>query len=104
VYTVAFAGDDTWGPATATATVKVPRIATTVKLSAKGVQLTAKVKHTTGEICFSTPDLGQFTCAGANTKGVAKAQLPTSGQTETVTAAFQGNDKYAPAKSNKVKI
>ncbi|GAA2630176.1 TolB-like translocation protein [Paractinoplanes durhamensis] len=103
IYAVSFAGDGTWGPAQATATVAVARKASGVWVetdrSHYAYGATAKVTiwvgHTTGQVCLAS-NLGLSTCTPTDKAGVAHLTYQML-QNTVLTASFAGNATYAPA-------
>ncbi|MEU4241800.1 hypothetical protein [Actinoplanes sp. NPDC026619] len=103
VYAVSFAGDGTWGPARANATVTVDRrnsgvwVETDRPHYAYGAtaKVTIWVGHTSGTVCLAS-NLGQSICTETDQSGVAHLTYDLV-QNTTLTASFAGNATYAPA-------
>lgn len=104
VYTVSFAGDGTWGSATAAATVVVTRRPTTVSLTTDhlsypyyaAAEVTIRVAGTSGTVCLADTT-GQSTCTTTDRFGVARVSFHPMVHNTVLTASFAGNATFAPS-------
>jgi hypothetical protein len=110
VYAVSFAGDNTWGPASASSTVVVNRRAAAVHLTTDhalypyyaAAKVTIRVAGTSGTVCLANTT-GQSTCTNTDRYGIARLSFHPMTRNTVLTASFAGNSTFAPA-SAKVRV